>query len=99
MTTIDTSPATADSTSAIKIVSATVSPTMSTTPTSTPSASPSTTQTPSPVVQTTAAPSSGGRKFDGASFIGGIILGMVLTAIFILAYTWWQKRNKSYHSL
>ena len=72
---------------------------MSTTPASTPSGSPTTTQAPSPVVQTTAAPSSGGRKFDGASFIGGIILGSFLTAICFLAYIWWQKRNKSYHSL
>ena len=97
MTTVVTSLATAHS----KIVSVTVSPTstFSTTPTSTPSASPATQATmASPVVPTTA-PASGGRKFDGASFIGGIILGMVLTAIFILAYKWWQKRNKSYHSL
>lgn len=82
-----------------KTVPATVSPsaTLPTTPTSTPS-------TPhvkpaSIAAPTTAAPASSGRKFDSASFIGGIILGMVLTAILILAYKWWQKRNKSYHSL
>ena len=39
------------------------------------------------------------RKFDGASFVGGIILGAFLTVIFILVCKWWQGRNKSYHSL
>ncbi|XP_022783045.1 sialomucin core protein 24-like [Stylophora pistillata] len=39
------------------------------------------------------------RKFDGASFVGGIILGAFLTVIFILVYKWWQGRSKSYHSL
>lgn len=94
---IVTSPAPADTKSTSKIASTTVSPTTtsSTTPTSTPStphAKPASIFAP-----TTAAPAS--RKFDGASFIGGIILGMFLIAVFILAYKWWQKRNKSYHSL
>ncbi|CAH3126344.1 unnamed protein product [Porites lobata] len=93
---IITSPATADTKSTSKIASTTVSPTTtsSTTPTSTTSTPP-----PKASIVPTAARISSGRKFDGASFIGGIILGMVLTAIFILAYKWWQKRNKSYHSL
>ncbi|KAM7445951.1 hypothetical protein ABFA07_005737 [Porites harrisoni] len=77
---IVTSPATADTKSTSKIVSATVSPTatLSTTPTSTPSTPPAKASS----IVPTAARVSSGRKFDGASFIGGIVLGMVLTAIF-----------------
>lgn len=58
------------------------------------------TQTQVPIVQPTCAtPAPEGRKFDSASFIGGIILGIALTGIFIFAFKWWQSRNKSYHSL
>lgn len=52
-----------------------------------------------PILQTTSKPTESGRKFDGASFVGGIILGIVLAVIFILVYKWWQGKNKSYHSL
>ena len=63
---------------------------------------PPTKVTDAPIIQTTsaAAPTTPrGRQFDGASFAGGIILGVVLTVIFIFAFKWWQTRNKSYHSL
>ena len=68
-------------------------------PTATATTPASTTTQPATVTQVpTPAPTSG-RKFDGASFVGGIILGIVLTGIFIFAFKWWQTRNKSYHSL
>lgn len=83
------------------------------TPSTTTKILPSTTTTPipsststKPTPTTTSAPvttepgtKESSRKFDGASFVGGIILGAFLTVIFILVCKWWQGRNKSYHSL
>lgn len=87
--------------SAVRSSSASLNQTSSLSPTRTattpPSTSASTMQTTSPI--TTPAPTTHGRQFDGASFAGGIILGVVLTVIFIFAFKWWQARNKSYHSL
>lgn len=77
-------------------ITITATPAMSTTlPTSSPT-QPGTTSTKAPITPTS---TSSGRRFDGASFFGGIVLGAVLVVIFIFAYKWWQARNKSYHSL
>lgn len=77
-------------------VTITATPVMSTTlPTSSPT-QPGTTSTKAPITPTS---TSSGRRFDGASFFGGIVLGAVLVVIFVFAYKWWQTRNKSYHSL
>ncbi|XP_068698082.1 sialomucin core protein 24-like [Montipora foliosa] len=44
-------------------------------------------------------PTSASSKFDAGSFVGGIFLGLVLAAIFVFAFKWWQSNKKSYHSL
>lgn len=77
-------------------ITITATPATSTTlPTSSPT-QPGTTSTKAPITPTS---TSSGRRFDGASFFGGIVLGAVLVVIFVFAYKWWQTRNKSYHSL
>nr|XP_018902756.1 PREDICTED: extensin-like [Bemisia tabaci] len=89
--------------------STTVAPTTSSTPTPHPSPAPTTprpspaptTPHPSPAPTTpkpTPAPEN--RKFDGPSFIGGIVLTIGLLAIGFVSYKFYMARtNQSYHTL
>jgi hypothetical protein len=40
-----------------------------------------------------------GRKFDGLSFFGGMILGAVICVILLFSVKYYQAKKRSYHSL
>ena len=40
-----------------------------------------------------------GRKFDGLSFFGGIILGAVICVFLLFSVKYYQAKKRSYHSL
>jgi hypothetical protein len=40
-----------------------------------------------------------GRKFDGLSFFGGIILGAVICVLLLFSVKYYQAKKRSYHSL
>ncbi|XP_028414695.1 sialomucin core protein 24-like [Dendronephthya gigantea] len=44
-------------------------------------------------------PKKSGRKFDGLSFFGGMILGAVICIILLFGVKYYQAKKRSYHSL
>jgi CD164 antigen len=65
-----------------------------------PVASSSTTAHPTPAITTAKQTQKDtGRKFDGLSFFGGIILGAVICVLLLFSVKYYQAKKRSYHSL
>lgn len=54
---------------------------------------------PTTKASTTAKPKGEGRKFDGLSFFGGVILGATICVILFFALKYYRAKKRSYHSL
>lgn len=94
-TTTTTSPTTTTKAPTTTTKTTTLAPNTSTTP------KPSTiAPTKTPVIPTTEAPHSGGRHFDGSSFVGGIVLTCGLLAIAFVSWKFYKARTeRNYHTL
>ncbi|XP_065157610.1 sialomucin core protein 24-like [Atheta coriaria] len=97
-TSLPTKPTTSEPTTAPpKPTDAPTQPTSSTTSTLKP---PTSTEPSKPTAAPTAAPHHNDRKFDGPSFIGGIILACGLSAIGFVAFKFYKARTEhNYHTL
>ena len=83
---------------AVPIVSRTTNATTSITATKT-SSTASYVSTSVPVTPKQPSKGSTGRKFDGLSFFGGMILGATICVVLLFSLKYYQAKKRSYHSL